>query len=117
MSLLQMSLLQNLQDYYDNTSEEQIKADWEKSAYLDSVGPTADQLVFTFKYQRYDQPTKPLEPFKRLLTTEENDYITKMVGPVQRSDIDANGRINFYIDIDKNSIIYITEDDLIELMK
>ena len=112
-----MSLLQELKDYFENTSEEQIKADWAKTEHLHGVGPTVDEFVFTLKFQRYDQPTKPLEPFKRLLTTEENDYITKMVGPVQRSDIDANGRINFYIDIDKNSIIYITEDDLIELMK
>ena len=37
------NFLDELKEYFNNTSEEQIKLDWEKSKDFDNIGPTVDE--------------------------------------------------------------------------
>ena len=40
-----INFLDELKEYFNNTSEEQIKSDWEKSKDFDNIGPTVDEYL------------------------------------------------------------------------
>ena len=55
-------LLDELKEYFDNTSEEQIKLDWEKSKPFDNIGPTVEE---------YFEETEKLNELKELERLKE----------------------------------------------
>lgn len=38
-------LLEQIQDYFKNTSQEQIKKDWEEIKEWNNIGPTVDEYL------------------------------------------------------------------------
>lgn len=46
------SILDKLKAYYETTSSEQIKKDWEKTAVYDKIGPSVDSYLEQTAYYR-----------------------------------------------------------------
>ena len=45
------SMVDKLREYLENTSPEQIQADWDKSKIHDAIGPTMDEYAEFLKEQ------------------------------------------------------------------
>lgn len=46
-----ISVLSSLKEYFEKTSSEQVKKDWEKFDYLDKVGPSITEYFEHIKYE------------------------------------------------------------------
>lgn len=50
-------ILQKLEDYFNNTSKEQLEKDWEEIKQYQNIGPTIDEY-FEYMERRFKKPIK-----------------------------------------------------------